>query len=89
MELNTAFVDFYQPVPLSAVSRLGFFFPTGNPKPELSGSGKPDWIDRLPVETDQIQIWIQKTQFNRFGPVYQSVWPVYRPVWLVTGRFDW
>jgi len=29
---------------------------TGNPKPEHSGSGKPDRFDRLPVETGQIQI---------------------------------
>ena len=67
----------------SDVPRPGFFFPTGNPKPEHSGSGKPDRFDRLPVETGQIQIWIQKTQFNRFVPVYRSVWPVYRPVWPV------
>ena len=46
------------------------FFPTGNPKPEHSGSGKPDRFDRLPVETGQIQNWIKKTQFNRFVPVF-------------------
>jgi len=34
----------------------GLFFPTGHPKPEHSGSGKPDRFDWLPVETDQIQI---------------------------------
>ena len=36
-------------------------------------------FDRLPVETGQIQIWIQMAQFNRFVPVY-------RPVRLVTGQ---
>ena len=61
--------------------RTGFgrvFFPTGHPKPLATGSGLPYRFDRLPVKIGQIQIWIQKTQFNRFVPVYQPVWPVYR-----------
>ena len=32
------------------------FFPTRHPKPEHSGSGKPDRFHRLPVEICQIQI---------------------------------
>ena len=42
--------------PRQAGAARVFFFPTGNPKPEHSGSGKPDQFDRLPVETGQIQI---------------------------------
>ena len=46
----------------------------------LQNRWEPIWFDRLPVETGQIQIRIQKTQFNRFVPVYRPVRPVYRPV---------
>ena len=36
-----------------------FFSPTGHPKPEHSGSGKPDRFHRKPVETGQIPVQIQ------------------------------
>jgi len=41
------------PESAACVRRSGFFFPTGHPKSEHSGSGLPD---RLPVEIGQIQI---------------------------------
>jgi len=47
----------------------GFFLPTGRMKLPPSGSGEPDWFDRFPEKTDQIQIPNQKRQFNRFPPV--------------------
>ena len=37
----------------------GFFFSTGHPKPEHSGSGKPDLFLRKSVETGQIPVQIQ------------------------------
>ena len=57
--------------------RAGFLLPTGPTKPAGSGTGIPDRFGRKPIETCQIQIWIQKTQFNRFVPVYRPVWPVW------------
>ena len=41
------------------LSEPGFFFPTGHPKPEHSGSGKPDRFHRKPVEIGQIPVQIQ------------------------------
>ena len=35
------------------------FFPTGRPKPEHSGSGKPDRFHRKLIETGQIPVQIQ------------------------------
>jgi hypothetical protein len=58
-----------------------FTNPTGPVKSAGSGSDIPDRFDRKPIQTDWIQIWIQKPQCNRFEPVrpvYRPVWPVYR-----------
>jgi len=33
---------------ISNHSWAGFFLPTGGTKPPPTGSGKPDWFDRLP-----------------------------------------
>ena len=43
----------------AAVFDRGFFFPTGHPKPEHSGSGRPDRFHRKPVEIGQIPVQIQ------------------------------
>ena len=62
--------------------RIRFFLPTGGTKPPPTGSGKPDRFDRLPEKTGQIQNPNQKLMFNRFLSAS-------RPVWPVTGRFEW
>ena len=64
-------------------SRAGFHLLTGPVKPPGSGTGIPVRFGRKPVGAGGIQIWIQKTQFNWFVPVYRPVRPVYRPVWSV------
>ena len=66
----------------------GFFFPTGHPKPEHSGSGKPDRFHRKPVKSQY-----KFKSSSAFGnqpvwPVYRSVWPVYRSVWLVISQIQ-
>ena len=52
----------------------GFKLLTGPAKPPGSGTGIPVRFGRKPIGTGRIQIWIQKTQFNRFD--------------RFTGRFD-
>jgi len=63
------------------VPMAGFHLTTGPAKPPGSGTGIPVRFEQKPVGTGRIQIWIQKTQFNRFVPVYWLVKSVYRPVW--------
>ena len=41
------------------LQKSGFFSPTRHPKPEHSGSGKPDRFQRKPVEIGQIPVQIQ------------------------------
>ena len=69
--------------PQRALHEPGLTLPTGPAKPARSGTGIPVRFGRKPVQTGWIQIWIQKSQCNRFGPVYRPVRPVYRPVWPV------